>query len=70
MRVGGILETALSVADVKRAAALDGLAALRNEEAVPHVLERTRYGRLRGVHDGQAPPRGLAYRHLPVPTPD
>jgi aminopeptidase N len=38
-----ILATA-SWADVKRAAALDGLAALRTEEAVPHVLERTRYG--------------------------
>jgi aminopeptidase N len=38
-----VLATA-SWADVKRAAALDGLAALRTEEAVPHVLERTRYG--------------------------
>ncbi|HVU01322.1 MAG TPA: M1 family aminopeptidase [Polyangiaceae bacterium] len=33
-----------SWADVKRAAALDGLAALRDEKAVPDVLERTRYG--------------------------
>ena len=33
-----------SWADVKRAGALDGLAALRTEEAVPHVLEQTRYG--------------------------
>jgi aminopeptidase N len=33
-----------SWADVKRAGALDGLAALRREEALPHVLERTRYG--------------------------
>ena len=44
------LETLTSVlgasswADVKRAAALDGLAALRSEEAIPHVMERTRYG--------------------------
>jgi aminopeptidase N len=33
-----------SWADVKRAAALDGLSALRDEAAVPVVLERTRYG--------------------------
>ncbi len=33
-----------SWSDVKRAAALDGLAALRVDEAVPHVLERTKYG--------------------------
>ncbi|HEX7671730.1 MAG TPA: M1 family aminopeptidase, partial [Polyangiaceae bacterium] len=33
-----------SWADVKRAGALDGLAALRTEEAVPHVLTHTRYG--------------------------
>jgi aminopeptidase N len=44
------LKTLLSVlgatswADVKRAGALDGLAALRNEEAVAQVIERTRYG--------------------------
>jgi len=31
-------------ADVIRAGALDGLAALRDERAVPHVLARTRYG--------------------------
>lgn len=49
------LDTLLSVlgesswADVKRAGALDGLASLRNEDAVPHVLERTRYG-----HSSQA----------------
>jgi aminopeptidase N len=35
---------AASWADVKRAGALDGLAALRSEAAVPHVLERTAYG--------------------------
>lgn len=33
-----------SWADVIRAGALDGLAALRDERAVPHVLARTRYG--------------------------
>ncbi|HVW26776.1 MAG TPA: M1 family aminopeptidase [Polyangiaceae bacterium] len=33
-----------SWADVKRAGALDGLASLRDESAVKHVLERTRYG--------------------------
>lgn len=33
-----------SWADVRRAGALDGLSSLRSEEAVPHVLERTRYG--------------------------
>ncbi len=31
-------------ADVIRAGALDGLAALRDERAVPHVVARTRYG--------------------------
>src|SRR5262249_39176672 len=31
-------------ADVIRAGALDGLAELRDERAVPHVLARTRYG--------------------------
>jgi aminopeptidase N len=35
---------ASSWADVLRAGALDGLGALRQEDAVPHVLERTRYG--------------------------
>lgn len=35
---------ASSWADVRRAAALDGLSSLRMEAAVPHVLERTRYG--------------------------
>ena len=44
------LETLVTVlgapswADVKRAAALDGLSALRMEDAVPHVLEKTKYG--------------------------
>ena len=33
-----------SWADVIRAGALDGLAALRDERAVPHVVARTRYG--------------------------
>jgi aminopeptidase N len=33
-----------SWADVARAGALDGLAALRDEKALPEVLERTRYG--------------------------
>jgi aminopeptidase N len=33
-----------SWADVKRAGALDGLAALRQDAALPHVMERTRYG--------------------------
>ena len=33
-----------SWADVKRAGALDGLSSLRDEGAVEHVLERTRYG--------------------------
>jgi aminopeptidase N len=33
-----------SWADCQRAGALDGLAKLRDEDAVPHVLERTRYG--------------------------
>lgn len=35
-----------SWADVVRAGALDGLGALRQEDAVPHVLEHTRYGHL------------------------
>jgi aminopeptidase N len=35
-----------SWADVVRAGALDGLGALRQENAVPHVLEHTRYGYL------------------------
>jgi aminopeptidase N len=35
---------ATSWADVKRAGALDGLSSLREEAAVPHVMERTRYG--------------------------
>ncbi len=44
------LRTLLSVvdrpswADVTRAGVLDGLAALRDEQAVPEVMERTRYG--------------------------
>lgn len=33
-----------SWADVKRAGALDGLAALGRDDAIPHVMERTRYG--------------------------
>ena len=33
-----------SWADVARAGALDGLAALRDEAAIPEVIERTRYG--------------------------
>jgi aminopeptidase N len=33
-----------SWADARRAGALDGLAGLRDEEAVPAVIERTRYG--------------------------
>jgi aminopeptidase N len=33
-----------SWADVARAGAIDGLAALRDESALPEVLERTRYG--------------------------
>lgn len=33
-----------SWADVIRSGAMDGLAALRNDEAVPHLLSRTKYG--------------------------
>lgn len=33
-----------SWADVKRAGVLDGLSELRSDDAIPHVVERTRYG--------------------------
>ncbi|APR83269.1 Aminopeptidase [Minicystis rosea] len=49
-RQGSVLETLVDIVDrpswgdVIRAGALDGLANLRDERAVPHVVARTRYG--------------------------
>jgi aminopeptidase N len=49
-RQPGVMKDLLAVvdrpswADAQRAGALDGLAQLRDEDAVPHVLERSRYG--------------------------